>query len=111
MNGAPRASRDAGHRASARATSSSADVAEHLERVGGLPRGDLAAVAEAAAVDLQAAGPGRADADEEDDEQHGGRDRRRPDEHPEQQGEPDGDLDDRQAEGHRARPATPGSSR
>src|SRR5215217_7481655 len=53
------------------------EVAENLGRVGDLPRGDLAAVAEAAAIDLQAARPGRADTDEEDGQQDGGGDRGR----------------------------------
>src|SRR3954454_3170261 len=76
-------------------------VAEHLEGIGGLLRGHLTARAEAAAVDLQATGPCRADTGQEDREQDGDGDRRRPDEDAEQQRQPHRYLDAGQPEGHR----------
>src|SRR4051812_39125677 len=57
----PSAERERGGRAPGEGESDEQQdaVAEDFQRVGGLPRGHLAAVAEAAAVDLQATGPGR----------------------------------------------------
>src|SRR3954452_4608430 len=53
-------------------------VAQDLGGIRGVGRGALPAAAEAAAVDLQAAGPRRADAGDVDDEQHCRGQRRRP---------------------------------